>query len=98
MEELSHEELCRLVDGRDRSALARCVFGYYDGTTEAYFEGSLSGSVPEHPAGTGGYGWDPIFVPDGYSVTRAELSPEDDRATYLKIKPSEQVRSFLLSD
>lgn len=97
LEEFSQEELCRLVDGKDRGVTARCVFGYYDGNTETYFEGSLKGALPEHPAGAGGYGWDAIFIPEGYSVTRAELSPEDDHRTYLQIKPIEQVRDFLLA-
>jgi len=93
--ELSDDELCRLVDGKDRSATARCVFGYFDGTEETLFESSMRGRIAEHPAGTGGLGWDRIFIPEGFSVTRAELSSEDDRATYLRIKPIEQVRSFL---
>jgi non-canonical purine NTP pyrophosphatase (RdgB/HAM1 family) len=97
MDEMSHEELCALLNGRDRDATARCVFGYYDGKEDKYFEGSLAGTIPEKPAGTGGYGWDPIFVPEGYDVTRAELSEEDDQRTYLQIKPLEQVKDFLLS-
>lgn len=94
-EELSHEALCRLVDGKDRTATARCVFGYYDGQEETFFEGKLEGEIPMHPGGTGGYGWDPIFIPKGYTVTRAELSVEDDEATYLIIKPITQVAEFL---
>ncbi len=97
IDELSFEQLCGLVDGKDRSATVRCVYGYYDGKEEHYFEGSLKGSVPEKPAGSGGYGWDPIFIPEGYTVTRAEMSEEDDRLTYLKMKPLEQVKTFLLS-
>ena len=94
-EELSHEQLCRLLDGKDRTAVARCVFGYFDGKEETYFEGSLEGSVPEMPTGTLGFGWDPIFIPKGYSVTRAELSPEDDEATYRIIKPIAEITQFL---
>ena len=94
-EELSHEQLCRLLDGKDRTAVARCVFGYFDGSDEVYFEGNLEGSVPMNPSGAGGYGWDPIFIPKGYSVTRAELSPEDDEKTYRIIKPIAQISEFL---
>lgn len=97
LDELSHEGLCRLVDSKDRTAIARCVFGYFDGTNEHYFEGGLKGSIPDKPAGKGGYGWDSIFIPEGYSVTRAELNEEDDRLTYLKVKPFDEVREFLLT-
>ena len=96
-EELTHEQLCRLLDGKDRRAVAKCIFGYFDGDEEIYFEGRLEGSVPTNPAGSGGYGWDPIFIPKGHSVTRAELSPEDDEKTYRLIKPIEQIADFLSS-
>ena len=69
-----------------------------DGEKETYFEGYLKGTVPDKPAGAGGYGWDPIFIPEGYSVTRAELSPEDDRKTYKIVKPLDEVRKFLEED
>ena len=96
LEEMQFEEICALLEGKERGAMARCVFGYFDGKKEYYFEGSLSGRIPEEPAGTGGYGWDPIFIPQGYDVTRAELSEEDDKITYLKIKPFDQVKEFLI--
>ncbi len=95
LEEMKLEEICSLLDSRDRTAVARCVFGYFDGREDVYFEGSMAGTIPEKPAGRGGYGWDPIFVPEGYSVTRAELNEEDDKKTYLQIKPLEKVRVFL---
>ncbi len=96
-EEMSYEDLCRLVDGKDRGAVARTVYGYFDGTEERYWEGSMRGTVAEHPSGSGGFGWDTIYIPEGYSVPRAELSPEDDKKTYLQIKPLAQVKEFLAS-
>lgn len=97
IDEIGLEKICSLLDGKDRSATARCVFGYFDGKEEHYFEGSLEGTIPEKPSGNGGYGWDPIFIPEGYSVTRAELSHEDDQKTYLKIKPFEKLKEFLVT-
>ncbi len=94
-EEMSYEDICRLVDGKDRGAIARTVYGYFDGTEEVYFEGSMRGTVAEKPAGKGGFGWDSVFIPEGYSVTRSELSPEDDAKTYVIIKPFAQVKAFL---
>ena len=97
LEEMSFEDICRLVNGKDRSATAQCVFGYFDGKEEMYFKGSMEGTIAEKPAGKGGYGWDSIFIPHGYTVTRAELSEQDDRKTYLQIKLLEQVKVFLLN-
>lgn len=96
-EEMPFEDICHLVDGRSRDAVARCLFGYFDGVNEVYFEGGMNGSVAEQPAGEGGYGWDRLFIPEGYSVTRAGLSSEDDKETYLKIKPIRQIAEFLNS-
>ncbi len=87
--------ICRTLDGLDRAATARCVFGYYDGDKITYFEGSLHGRIAEHPAGEGGFGWDKIFIPDGYGVTCAQMGEADDRATYLALKPVAELKAFL---
>ena len=97
-EELSSEELCKLLDGKNRAAVARCMFGYYDGREEHYFEGELKGRIPEKPSGTAGFGWDPIFIPEGYDVTRAELDEEGDRLTYLTLKPFAHIKAFLVGE
>jgi non-canonical purine NTP pyrophosphatase (RdgB/HAM1 family) len=87
--------ICDMIHGRSRSATARCVFGYYDGKQLQLFEGSMPGTIAESPAGGGGYGWDTFFIPQGYSLTRAELSEEDDQKTYVQIKPFAQLKAFL---
>jgi len=94
-DELGFKKICTLLDGKDRGAIARCIFGYFDGTYEQYFEGHLNGQIAEKPAGTGGYGWDSIFIPEGYTVTRAELNEEDDKKTYLQIKLFAKLKAFL---
>lgn len=94
--EMSHEDICRLLDGWSRRATGRCGYGYYDADGFVYFEGSLSGRIAEHPGGANWFWWDPLFIPDGYSVTRSELNPEDYDKVYLQIKPIHQVREFLM--
>lgn len=98
VEELSMEQICRLLDRKDRSAIARCMFGYYDGKLLEFFEWELKWTISEMPAGNGGFGFDQIFIPEWYNVTRAELSEEDDRKTYLQIKPFEKLREFLMKE
>lgn len=95
LEELSFEKICRLLDGLDRSAIARCVFGYYDGQELNMFEGSMKGTIANKPSVDNGFGWDSIFIPVGYKVTRAELDEENDKKTYMQIKPFEQLKEFL---
>jgi inosine/xanthosine triphosphate pyrophosphatase family protein len=48
--------------------------------------------------GENGFGWDLIFVNEGYDITRAEMDQETNEATYAIImKPFSQVREFLQS-
>src|SRR3989344_1261418 len=83
VDEMPFETICSLLDGKDRKAIARCVFGYYDGEYLELFEGSMIGKIAEVPAGKNGFGWDRLFIPEGYTMTRAEMGEEDDRKTYL---------------
>ncbi|HTS95166.1 MAG TPA: RdgB/HAM1 family non-canonical purine NTP pyrophosphatase [Streptosporangiaceae bacterium] len=39
-------------------------------------EGTVHGRLIREPRGTGGFGYDPIFVPDGHELTTAQMSPE----------------------
>lgn len=93
------EKLCRMLDGfTDRRAVASCTFGYYDGTQLEIMSKSLGGYIAQHPRGEGGFGWDKIFCPDGYSdKTRAELILEQDQQSYLTLKPIAELKAFLSS-
>lgn len=54
---------------------AKTVMGFYDGLNEPVLvEGSIMGHIPEYPRGNNGFGWDRIFVPDGYDKTFAEMN------------------------
>lgn len=69
------EGLLRMLAGyEDRSALAVCVVAVADraGTVET-FRGEVTGSVADEPRGESGFGWDPIFIPEGKSLTYAEM-------------------------
>ena|SRR3989344_5241738 len=96
VDEVPFEIICNMVNGQIRKAVAKCVFGYYDGKTLQLFEGQLKGEIAEKPSGENGYGWDKIFIPEGYSVTRASLNEDDDRKTYMLIKPFAQLKEFLV--
>lgn len=95
VDEIPFETICRTLDGLNRDATARCVFGYFNGKEITFFEGSLKGTISQHPEGENGFGWDKIFIPEGYEVTRASLSEQDDKLTYLKIKPFQKLKAFL---
>lgn len=96
LEQMSLEDICLLLKGKDRSATARCMYGYFDGEKEAYFEGSMDGIIPEKPAGDGAFGFAKIFIPEGFNLTQAELNKEDHEIVYTTIKPIRQLKNFLL--
>lgn len=43
---------------------------------EFLFEGFVNGTIAQNQAGNSGFGYDPVFIPDGYSQTFAMLSPD----------------------
>ena len=89
------EKICAMISGKDRGATARCVFGYYDGKTLQLLEGKMDGTIAKKPAGKNGFGWDRIFIPEGYAITRAQMNETDDKRTYLKVKPLSKLKKFL---
>lgn len=95
VEQISLEKVCDMIGDDSRAATARSTFGYYDGTTLKLIQGSLDGSIALRPAGDGGYGWDTLFIPKGSSQTQAQLSPEEYRANYEKIKGLKKLKQFI---
>lgn len=71
--------LLRLLEGvTNRRARFRTVLAFApDAQTLHLFEGVCSGYILEAERGQGGFGYDPLFVPEGYTQTFAELSLEE---------------------
>jgi len=89
--------MCRMLDGfQDRSAVASCTFGYFDGAELRLFSGRLEGMIADEPRGEGGFGFDKVFMPDGFDGrTAAELDIAGYERYYATIKPFGMVREFL---
>lgn len=66
----------------DRSAWFVCALclAWPDGTTQT-FEGRVTGTMTWPPRGTKGFGYDPMFLPDGESLTYGEMNPDVKHAT-----------------
>jgi XTP/dITP diphosphohydrolase len=74
----------RGVPAGGRTARYRCiaVLCEPDGR-ELHAEGTVEGVLTTKPRGSGGFGYDPIFVPEGWDDTMAELAPEQkDRISH----------------
>jgi XTP/dITP diphosphohydrolase len=67
----------RAVAPRRRTAQFRSVLALVGNGIEEMTEGICSGVIGETPHGTNGFGYDPIFIPTGFTKTYAELSEEE---------------------
>ncbi len=72
--------ILELMRTRPRAAYYRSVVGVRRGRRRWLFAGEVAGSIAARPAGTGGFGYDPIFVPRGWRRTFAEGTPEEKNA------------------
>jgi XTP/dITP diphosphohydrolase len=76
----NNAKLLRLMEGvpqERRTARFRCVIAVaLPGGAVRTAEGACEGRIAEAPRGTGGFGYDPLFVPEGYGETFAELGAE----------------------
>lgn len=70
------EALCKMLDGKDRSAVFQVILGLFDGRDVHYRVGRILGSIAEKPIGLDGFGFDDIFIPAGHKKTYAQMSVE----------------------
>lgn len=62
---------------------------------EYFFEGIVNGTITTEPHGTEGFGYDPIFMPDGYDKTYAEMSAEEKNAMSHRGLATQKLVEFL---
>ncbi len=75
------QKLLRELEGQtDRSTRFRTVVTLVDGEDVVQFEGIVNGKIIAELQGDGGFGYDPIFVPENSNMTFAEMSSEEKNA------------------
>lgn len=73
-----------LVGETSRKAIAKTAVGFFDGTQAHIFVGKVTGTVPKMIRGTGGFGWDSIFIPEGYKKSFAEMTSAEKNAISMR--------------
>ncbi len=63
--------------------------------TPYFFEGEVQGHILDHPRGESGFGYDPLFVPEGYSRTFAELGEEVKNRISHRAEAMRRLKDFL---
>lgn len=81
---------------QNRKARFRTVIALILDGKEYLFEGIVNGTIAEEPRGTAGFGYDPLFVPDGYSTTFAEMDSDAKNAISHRGRAVEKLAAFLL--
>lgn len=77
----NREKLLRELEGvTNRKARFRTVVALIEGGKERCFEGVVEGEITTKEMGEGGFGYDCLFRPEGYTLTFAELAPEEKNA------------------
>ena len=69
--------LSEMQDKDNRKARFRTVICLIEGGEEHFFEGIVNGSIIRERKGGAGFGYDPVFMPDGYSETFAEMGNDE---------------------
>lgn len=93
MDKLLHN----LTGKNNRAAQFRTVIALLLGEDTHLFEGIVRGTIIDERRGEGGFGYDPIFVPEGYGLTFAQLGNEVKNRISHRAKAVEQLAEYLSS-
>jgi XTP/dITP diphosphohydrolase len=93
------EELARVDPAKEqRGARFRCVLALAgNGEVLGIFEGIVDGQIVDRPRGSRGFGYDPIFVPNGFQQTLGQLEPAEKNQLSHRARALEKLRAFLNS-
>lgn len=89
--------LMRQVPVRKRQARFRCVVAFVGNGREDLFEGKVEGDILEAQRGDQGFGYDPVFRPDGDDRSYAELTAEEKNSISHRALAVAAFKSFLQS-
>lgn len=94
----NNELLLRNLEGvSDRRARFRTVIALLLDGKEYRFEGIVEGRIIDHEIGHEGFGYDPLFVPDGFDKTFAEMTSDEKNAVSHRGRAVRQLSEFLLA-
>ena len=85
----------RDIGAAHRSAAFICTLALVTADSEISFTGNWPGSVAFEERGTNGHGYDPVFIPEGFEVTAAELEPEIKNALSHRSQALSELIGFL---
>ena len=88
--------LSEMQDKDNRKARFRTVICLIEGGEEHFFEGIVNGSIIRERKGGAGFGYDPVFMPDGYSETFAEMGNDEKNKISHRARAVQKLCEYLL--
>jgi XTP/dITP diphosphohydrolase len=83
-------------NAENRRARFRTVIALIHDNREYYFEGTVNGKIINGKRGNRGFGYDPVFVPEGHEQTFAEMTLNDKNKISHRARAFEKLRNFLV--
>jgi XTP/dITP diphosphohydrolase len=87
--------LQKLQNQTNRKAQFKTIISLQWQQSEYFFEGIAKGSISLQPKGNNGFGYDPLFIPDGYNLTFAEMNVTEKNLLSHRAKAIEKLITFL---
>lgn len=85
----------RMADQDNRNAHFSTVIALVMGSEEHIFEGRVDGTIAREPSGCGGFGYDPVFVPENSGRTFSEMTAEEKNAISHRGRATRKLMEFL---
>ncbi len=89
--------LQKLEGVTNRKARFKTVISLLVDGKEYFFEGQLNGTIIQEPRGTQGFGYDPVFQPEGHAITLAEMSMAEKNAISHRAQAMKKLLDWLLA-
>ena len=89
--------MCEMKDKTDRRARFRTSIALIYEGGEYLLEGAIEGNIIESLRGCNGFGYDPLFVPQGYDLTFAEMSSEEKNKISHRAIATQKLVAYLLN-
>ncbi len=92
---IGNEGILKLLKDKERKARFLTVITYCSSGQCRQFEGKLEGEISEAARGTAGFGFDPVFIPDGQNRTLAEMNIQEKNDISHRSRALEKLIEFL---
>jgi XTP/dITP diphosphohydrolase len=93
-----NQAILKMMAGKtDRAAYFISVLALFDPTDDTvhFFEGRVDGQIAPEERGTAGFGYDPLFIPDGYTQTFGELGKEVKNQVSHRARALQKLKTYL---